>query len=133
MPRVDSAPSLARDDVGVSAALHYDGGAPQNLTRASFEFRPQRLRPLGWCNSWPVTLVTGFGPGAPTNVEAAQSMLGHASAAMTLDIYAGSSGMTWTSAALLDATASLARADSLRTGEDLRLAPDTESKGSWTG
>src|SRR5664279_263105 len=30
------------------------------------------------------------------------------------------------------AAASLARADSLRTGEDLRLAPDTESKGSWT-
>lgn len=27
------------------------------------------------------------------------------------------------------AAASLARADSLRTGEDLRLAPDTESKG----
>jgi len=68
------------------------------------------------------------------NVKAVQSMLGHASAAMTLDVYAGLFTDDMDAVAeRLDAAASLARAaraDSLRTAEVLRLAPRAEAKGS---
>jgi len=65
------------------------------------------------------------------NVKAVQSMLGHASAAMTLDVYAGLFTDDMDAVAgLLDAAVSQARADSLRTAEVLRLAPGTEAKGS---
>src|SRR5665811_125229 len=39
MPRVDSAPSLAHEDVGAPAAAPCRGLAPQNFDRASPEFR----------------------------------------------------------------------------------------------
>ena len=53
-------------------------------------------------------------PGA--NVKAVQPMLGHASAAMTLDVYAGLFGDDLdTLADRLDEAAALARADYLRT------------------
>jgi len=65
------------------------------------------------------------------NVKAVQSMLGHASAAMTLDVYAGLFTDDMDAVAeRLDAAASLARADSMRTTEVLRLAPRAEAKGS---
>ena len=65
------------------------------------------------------------------NVKAVQSMLGHASAAMTLDVYAGLFTDDMDAVAeLLDAAVSQARADSLRTAEVLRLAQGTEAKGS---
>ena len=60
------------------------------------------------------------------NVKAVQSMLGHASAAMTLDVYAGLFTDDMDAVAeLLDAAVSQARADSLRTAEVLRLAQGT--------
>ncbi|HSE70232.1 MAG TPA: site-specific integrase, partial [Nocardioidaceae bacterium] len=53
---------------------------------------------------------------AGANVKAVQRMLGHASAAMTLDVYAGLFGDDLDAVAdRLDAAASRARADSLRT------------------
>ena len=68
---------------------------------------------------------------AGANVKAVQSMLGHASAAMTLDVCAGlfKDDMDVV-AELLDAAVSQACADSLRTAEVLRLAQGTEPKGS---
>ena len=54
---------------------------------------------------------------AGANVKAVQRMLGHASAAMTLDVYAGLFGDDLDAVAdRLDAAAAAARADSLRTG-----------------
>lgn len=65
------------------------------------------------------------------NVKAVQSMLGHASSAMTWDVYAGLFTDDMDAVAeRLDAAVSLARADSLRTAEVLRLAPRAEAKGS---
>jgi hypothetical protein len=65
------------------------------------------------------------------SVKAVQSMLGQASAAMTLDVYAGLFTDDMDAVAeLLDAAVSQARADSLRTAEVLRLALGTEVKGS---
>ena len=53
---------------------------------------------------------------AGANVKAVQRMLGHASAAMTLDVYAGLFGDDLDAVAdRLDAAAAAARADSLRT------------------
>jgi hypothetical protein len=67
---------------------------------------------------------------AGANVKAVKSMLGHASAAMTLDVYAGLFTDDMDAVAeLLDAAVSQARADSLRTAEVLRLAPGTEAEG----
>ena len=60
---------------------------------------------------------------AGANVKAVQRMLGHASAAMTLDVYAGLSGDDLDAVAdRLDAAAAAARADSLRTAA---ANPDT--------
>lgn len=59
---------------------------------------------------------------AGANVKAVQRMLGHASAAMTLDVYAGLFGDDLEAVAdRLDEAASAARADSVRTGPSLRL------------
>ncbi|MEP6815405.1 MAG: site-specific integrase [Marmoricola sp.] len=56
---------------------------------------------------------------AGANVKAVQRMLGHASAAMTLDVYAGLFGDDLDAVAeRLDVAASAARADWLRTGPD---------------
>ena len=68
---------------------------------------------------------------AGANVKAVQRMLGHASAAMTLDVYAGLFGDDLDAVAdRLDEAAARARADSVRTGTDLtRIAP----LGSATG
>lgn len=53
---------------------------------------------------------------AGANVKAVQRMLGHASAAMTLDVYAGLFGDDLDAVAdRLDEAAARARADSLRT------------------
>jgi integrase len=53
---------------------------------------------------------------AGANVKAVQRMLGHASAAMTLDVYAGLFNDDLDAVAdRLDAAAALARADQLRT------------------
>lgn len=67
---------------------------------------------------------------AGANVKAVQRMLGHASAAMTLDVYAGLFGDDLDAVAdRLDEAASQARADSLRTasrGEKVRgIYPDS--------
>jgi integrase len=62
---------------------------------------------------------------AGADVKAVQRMLGHASAAMTLDVYAGLFGDDLDAVAdRLDAAASAARADSLRTdGENADVLP----------
>lgn len=58
---------------------------------------------------------------AGANVKAVQRMLGHASAAMTLDVYAGLFGDDLDAVAdRLDEAASRARADSLRTAGEVR-------------
>ena len=63
---------------------------------------------------------------AGANVKAVQRMLGHASAAMTLDVYAGLFGDDLASVAdRLDEAAVRARADSLRTEAPLRLVADS--------
>jgi len=68
---------------------------------------------------------------AGANVKAVQSMLGHASAAMTLDVYAGLFTDDMDAVAeRLDAAVSQARADSLRTAEGLRLLPSVEETAS---
>jgi len=71
--------------------------------------------------------AASLGIASGANVKAVQSMLGHASAAMTLDVYAGLFTDDMDAVAeLLDAAVSQARADSLRTAEVLRLAQGTE-------
>jgi integrase len=62
---------------------------------------------------------------AGTNVKAVQRMLGHASAAMTLDVYAGLFGDDLDAVAdRLDEAAARARADYLRTqGSDADVLP----------
>ncbi|HEX5561760.1 MAG TPA: tyrosine-type recombinase/integrase [Nocardioidaceae bacterium] len=71
---------------------------------------------------------------AGANVKAVQGMLGHASAAMTLDVYAGLFGDDLDAVAdRLDEAAARARADSLRTpgagGEVLPLDHGTQNAG----
>lgn len=64
---------------------------------------------------------------AGANVKVVQRMLGHASAAMTLDVYAGLFGDDLEAVAdRLDEAASAARADWMRTDAPLRLVGDTE-------
>jgi len=59
---------------------------------------------------------------AGANVKVVQRMLGHASAAMTLDVYAGLFADDLDSVAeRLDAAAAQSRADSLRTADILSL------------
>ncbi len=88
---------------------------------------PARSRPT-------LHTVASLAIAAGANVKPVQSMLGHASAAMTLDVYAGLFTDDMDAVAeLLDAAVSQAlrtRADSLRTAEVLRLAPSTEAEGS---
>jgi hypothetical protein len=68
---------------------------------------------------------------AGANVKAVQRMLGHASAAMTLDVYAGRCGDDLDSVAdLLDAAARKASPDSLRTAEPSgRVLPFASGEG----
>ena len=66
---------------------------------------------------------------AGANVKAAQRMLGHASAAMTLDVYAGLFGDDLDQVAdRLDAAARAAAADQVRTG-----APDNGDDDGLAG
>jgi integrase len=70
---------------------------------------------------------------AGANVKAVQRMLGHASAAMTLDVYAGLFGDDLDAVAdRLDGAAVRARADSLRTRAYLRTIsrPDESGKNA---
>ncbi len=67
---------------------------------------------------------------AGANVKAVQRMLGHASAAVTLDVYAGLFGDELDAVAdRLDEAAVRARADSVRTGSNLRPISGTEEHG----
>ena len=67
---------------------------------------------------------------AGANVKAVQRMLGHASAAMTLDVYAGLFGDDLDAVAdRLDATARAAAADQVRT-EDREEGDDDGSAGA---
>jgi site-specific recombinase XerD len=68
---------------------------------------------------------------AGANVKVVQRMLGHASAAMTLDVYAGLFTDDLDSVAeRLDAAAAQSRADSLRTADVLSLAEARTKKAS---
>ena len=68
---------------------------------------------------------------AGANVKAEQRTLGHASAAMTLDVYAGLFGDDLDAVAdRLDTAASAARADSLRTdGQNADVLPLDQEDG----
>ena len=68
---------------------------------------------------------------AGANVKAVQRMLGHASAVMTLDVYAGLFGDDLDAVAdLLDEAAKRAAADSVRTREALgRVLPFASGEG----
>ena len=71
---------------------------------------------------------------AGANVKVVQRMLGHASAAMTLDVYAGLFADDLDSVAeRLDAAATQSRADSLRTADVLSLAEARTKKASQGG
>jgi uncharacterized protein len=95
---------------------------------------------------WAVTTANGRLPGltphdlrhtaaslavqADANVKAVQRMLGHASAAMTLDVYAGLFGDDLDAVAdRLDEAAVRARADSLRTRGHLRTISGPDESG----
>jgi len=68
---------------------------------------------------------------AGANVKVVQRMLGHASAAMTLDVYAGLFADDLDSVAeRLDAAAAQSHADSLRTGDVLSLVEAWSKKAS---
>ena len=68
---------------------------------------------------------------AGANVKVVQRMLGHASAAMTLDVYTGLFAEDLDSVAeRLDVAAAQSRADSLRTADVLTLAEDRSKRAS---
>jgi len=68
---------------------------------------------------------------AGANVKVVQRMLGHASAAMTLDVYTGLFAEDLDSVAeRLDAAAAKSRADSLRTADVLTLAEARSKRAS---
>ena len=67
---------------------------------------------------------------AGANVKVVQRMLGHASAAMTLDVYTGLFAEDLDSVAeRLDVAAAQSRADSLRTADVLTLAKAWSKRG----
>lgn len=128
-------------------AAHVDGRGPDDLVftgPAGAPLRNSNFRRRHWDRAVKACGLDGVTPhdlrhtaaslavAAGANVKAVQRMLGHASAAMTLDVYAGLFGDDLdTVADLLDAAARKAGADRMRTGEPHgRVLPFASGEGT---
>lgn len=125
---------------------HVEGKTPDELvfsTPAGAPLRNTNFRRRHWDKAVQAAGLDGLSPhdlrhtaaslavAAGANVKAVQRMLGHASATMTLDVYAGLFGDDLdTVADLLDEGARRAAADSLRTREATgRVLPFASGEG----
>jgi Phage integrase family len=141
-PGADRAPRFLVDEL----AAHVEGKAPDELvfsTPAGAPLRNTNFRRRHWDKAVKAAGLDGLTPhdlrhtaaslavAAGANVKAVQRMLGHASATMTLDVYAGLFGDDLdTVADLLDKAARRAAADSLRTREATgRVLPFASGEG----